>query len=137
VVDVIDADPAFHERLLAEGSLLKRRDGRSPTDARGRTAIAPCRGDQIPPKVIVRGSNGPHWTVPLHPEAHDALRRWYTRCSPNAASPGVIRALAGHIDVGTTQIYVDVTDQNKATALARWNTPPSTGGVARTWGPVV
>ena len=30
----------------------------------------------------------------------------------------VIRALAGHIDVRTTQIYVNVTDQRKAEGIA-------------------
>jgi site-specific recombinase XerD len=38
----------------------------------------------------------------------------------------VIRALAGHVDIRTTQIYVDVTDQRKAegiTALERMRQP--------------
>jgi site-specific recombinase XerD len=30
----------------------------------------------------------------------------------------VIRALAGHIDIRTTQIYVDVSDQRKADGIA-------------------
>jgi site-specific recombinase XerD len=30
----------------------------------------------------------------------------------------VIRALAGHIDIRTTQIYVDVTDERKAQGIA-------------------
>jgi hypothetical protein len=30
----------------------------------------------------------------------------------------VIRALAGHVDIRTTQLYVDVTDQRKADGLA-------------------
>lgn len=115
--------------------------------------------------------------MPLHAEAHDALRRWYT-ARPAAATDAlfvslrprrsaipqeisasavgdvvakhataagvredrrtahalrhtfctmlaergvaleVIRALAGHIDVRTTQIYVDVTDQRKADGIA-------------------
>jgi hypothetical protein len=51
--------------------------GRQP-DARRRTAIAPRRGDQIPLEVVVRGSKrGRTRTIPLHAEAHDALRRWY------------------------------------------------------------
>jgi integrase/recombinase XerD len=152
--------------------------GRQP-DKRRRAAVAPRRGDQTPLEVIVRGSKrGRTRTVPLHAEAHDALRRWYT-ARPAATStaalfvslrarrsavPGpisagavgdivikhasaagvredrrtahalrhtfctmlaergvaleVIRALAGHIDVRTTQIYVDVTDHRKAEGIA-------------------
>ncbi|HEV3483889.1 MAG TPA: tyrosine-type recombinase/integrase, partial [Vicinamibacterales bacterium] len=143
-----------------------------------RAAVAPRRGDQTPLEVVVRGSKrGRTRTVPLHAEAHDALRRWYTarpaaatdalfvslraRSSavPEPISAGavgdivtrhasaagvredrrtahalrhtfctmlaergvaleVIRALAGHIDIRTTQIYVDVTDQRKADGIA-------------------
>ncbi|MFP5379969.1 MAG: tyrosine-type recombinase/integrase, partial [Vicinamibacteria bacterium] len=50
--------------------------GRQP-DARRRAAIAPRRGDQTPLEVVVRGSKrGRTRTIPLHGEAHDALRRW-------------------------------------------------------------
>jgi hypothetical protein len=35
----------------------------------------------------------------------------------------VIRALVGHIDIRTTQIYVDVTDQRKADGLQPWSAP--------------
>jgi integrase/recombinase XerD len=151
--------------------------GRQP-DARRRTAIAPRRGDQTPLEVVVRGSKrGRTRTVPLHAQAHDALRRWYAArptgaadalfvslrrrrsAVPEALSAGavgdvvakhataagvredrrtahalrhtfctmlaergvaleVIRALAGHVDVRTTQIYVDVTDQRKAEGIA-------------------
>ena len=151
--------------------------GRQP-DARRRTAIAPRRGDQTPLEVVVRGSKrGRTRTVPLHAEAHDALRRWYAArpvaasdalfvslrqgrsatserlsasavgdiVAKHAAGAGVrddrrtahalrhtfctmlaergvalevIRELAGHVDVRTTQIYVDVTDQRKADGIA-------------------
>jgi site-specific recombinase XerD len=39
----------------------------------------------------------------------------------------VIRALAGHVDIRTTQIYVDVTDQRKADGIAAldWSSPAS------------
>jgi integrase/recombinase XerD len=151
--------------------------GRQP-DARRRTAIAPRRGDQTPLEVVVRGSKrGRTRTVPLHAEAHDALRRWYA-VRPTAATEAlfvslrarrsavaeplsagavgdivtkhasaagvrddrrvahalrhtfctmlaergvameVIRALAGHVDIRTTQIYVDVTDQHRADGIA-------------------
>ncbi len=51
--------------------------GRQP-DKRRRAAIAPRRGDQTHLEVIVRGSKrGRTRTIPLHAEAHDALRRWY------------------------------------------------------------
>jgi hypothetical protein len=35
----------------------------------------------------------------------------------------VIRSLAGHVDVRTTQIYVDVTDQRKADGSPRSSAP--------------
>jgi integrase/recombinase XerD len=151
--------------------------GRQP-DARRRAAVAPRRGDQTLLEVVVRGSKrGRTRTIPLHAEAHDALRRWYTSRPPattdalfvslrgrrsavpepisagavgdivakHAAAAGVrddrrtahalrhtfctmlaergvaldvIRALAGHIDIRTTQIYVDVTDRRKADGIA-------------------
>jgi len=151
--------------------------GRQP-DGRRRTAIAPRRGDQTPLEVVVRGSKrGRTRTVPLHAEAHDALRRWYASRPPSAsdtlfvslrqrrsarpeaisasavgdvvvkhaAGAGiredrrtshalrhtfctmlaergvaleVIRELAGHADVRTTQIYVEVTDQRKNEGIA-------------------
>jgi integrase/recombinase XerD len=151
--------------------------GRQP-DKRRRTAIAPKRGDQTPLEIIVRGSKrGRTRTIPLHAEAHDALRRWYSARPPTATdtlfvslrarrsavpesiSAGavgdivtkhaiaagvredrrtahalrhtfctmlaergvaleVVRALAGHIDIRTTQIYVDVTDQRKSDGIA-------------------
>jgi integrase/recombinase XerD len=151
--------------------------GRQP-DARRRAAIAPRRGEQTPLEIVVRGSKrGRTRTVPLHAEAHDALRRWYT-ARPGASSDAlfvsvrarqsavpealsasavgdvvakhasaagvredrrtahalrhtfctmlaergvaleVIRALAGHVDVRTTQIYVDVTDRRKNDGIA-------------------
>ena len=117
--------------------------------------------------------------MPLHSEAHDALRRWYAsrptaatdalfvslrerrsaRPEPisasavgdvvtkHAAGAGVredrrtahalrhtfctmlaergvalevIRELAGHVDVRTTQIYVEVTDERKNEGIAAW-----------------
>jgi site-specific recombinase XerD len=36
----------------------------------------------------------------------------------------VIRALAGHIDIRTTQIYVDVTDQGKVDGIAALERTP-------------
>jgi site-specific recombinase XerD len=42
----------------------------------------------------------------------------------------VIRALAGHIDVRTPRIYVDVTDERKADSIAALDThATSVGGV--------
>jgi integrase/recombinase XerD len=151
--------------------------GRQP-DARRRTAIGPGRGEQTRLEVVVRASKrGRTRTVPLHAEAHDALRRWYASrpasasdalfvslrqrrsarpeaisasavgdvVAKHAAGAGiredrrtahalrhtfctmlaergvaleVIRELAGHVDVRTTQIYVDVTDQRKNDGIA-------------------
>jgi integrase/recombinase XerD len=151
--------------------------GRQP-DKRRRAAVAPRRGDQTPLEVVVRGSKrGRTRTIPLHTEAHDALRRWYTArpaaatdalfvslrarrsATPDPLSAGavgdivtkhataagvredrrtahairhtfctmlaergvaleVVRALAGHVDIRTTQIYVDVTDQRKCDGIA-------------------
>ena len=120
--------------------------------------------------------------MPLHAEAHDALRRWYAALpagasdalfvslrqrrsvtsealsasavgdvvAKHAAGAGVrddrrtahalrhtfctmlaergvalevIRELAGHVDVRTTQIYVDVTNDRKADAIAALERP--------------
>jgi integrase/recombinase XerD len=157
--------------------------GRQP-DERRRAAITPKRGDQTPLEVVVRGSKrGRTRTVPLHAQAHDALRRWYgarpavgtdalfvslrkrgsatpeplsagavgdivtkhataagvreDRCTTHAlrhtfctmlAERGValevVRALAGHVDVRTTQIYVDVTDQRKGDGIAALERAP-------------
>lgn len=151
--------------------------GRQP-DKRWRAAIASGRADQTRLEVVVRGSKrGRTRTIPLHAEAHDALRRWYAArpptmtdalfvslrprqsAIPELLSPGavgdivtkhataagvredrrtahalrhtfctmlaergvaleVIRVLAGHIDVRTTQIYVDVTDRRKVDGIA-------------------
>jgi integrase/recombinase XerD len=151
--------------------------GRQP-DKRRRATVAPRRGDQTPLEIVVRGSKrGRTRTIPLHAEAHDALRRWYTTrpaagtdalfvslrprlsathdpvsagavgdiVTKHATAAGVredrrtahalrhtfctmlaergvaievIRALAGHVDIRTTQIYVDVTDQRKADGIA-------------------
>jgi integrase/recombinase XerD len=162
---------------LARLSLADVRErGRQP-DARRRAAIAPRRGDQTPLEIVVRGSKrGRTRTIPLHGQAHDALRRWYAArpetatdalfvslrrrqsaipepisagavgdiVAKHAAAAGVredrrtahalrhtfctmlaergvalevIRALAGHVDVRTTQVYVDVTEQRKADAI--------------------
>ena len=121
--------------------------------------------------------------MPLHAEAHDALRRWYAgrptsasdalfvslrqrrSAQPEAISAGavgdvvakhaagagvredrrtahalrhtfctmlaergvaleVIRELAGHVDVRTTQIYVDVSDQRKNDGIAALERAP-------------
>ena len=157
--------------------------GRQP-DARRRTAIAPRRGEQTALEVVVRASKrGRTRNVPLHAEAHDALRRWYAArpatgsdalfvslrqrrsatsevlsasavggvVAKHAAGAGVredrrtahalrhtfctmlaergvalevIRELAGHVDVRTTQIYVDVTDQRKVDGIAALEQAP-------------
>jgi integrase/recombinase XerD len=151
--------------------------GRQP-DARRRSTIAPGRAEQTRLEVVVRASKrGRTRTVPLHGEAHDALRRWYASrptstsnalfvslrrrrsahpeaisasavgdvVAKHAAGAGiredrrtaqalrhtfctmlaergvaleVIRELAGHVDVRTTQIYVDVTDERKTEGIA-------------------
>lgn len=41
-----------------------------------------------------------------------------TQANPIPLLVEVIRVLAGHIDVRTTQIYVDVSDQRKAEGIA-------------------
>jgi len=157
--------------------------GRQP-DARRRTAIAPRRREQTALEVVVRASKrGRTRTVPLHAEAHDALRRWYAArpaaardalfvslrqrrsavseglsssavgdvVAKHAAAAGVredrrtahalrhtfctmlaersvalevIRELAGHVDIRTTQIYVEVSDQRKADGIAALESTP-------------
>jgi len=42
----------------------------------------------------------------------------------NGVAIEVIRALAGHVDIRTTQIYVDVTDQRKADGIAALERTP-------------
>ena len=156
--------------------------GRQP-DAHRRAAVATRRGDQTLLEVVARASKrGRTRAVPLHAEAHDALRRWYTArpasasdalfvslrqrrsatsealsasavgdvVAKHAAGAGVredrrtahalrhtfctmlaergvalevIRELAGHVDVRTTQIYVDVTNDRKADAIAALERP--------------
>lgn len=54
--------------------------------------------------------------------AHALRHTFCTMLAERGVALEVIRALAGHVDVRTTQIYVDVTDQRKAdciTALER------------------
>ena len=153
--------------------------GRQPNDKRRRAAIAPRRSDQTPLDVVIHAAHrGRTRSVPLHPQAHDALKRWQTvrpvaantdalfvslRTRPSAhpeplsagavgeivtrhatgagvredrrtahalrhtfcatlAQRGValqlIKALAGHGDIRTTQIYLDVTDQRKLQGIA-------------------
>jgi len=128
--------------------------------------------------AISSSKRGRTRTVPLHAQAHDALRQWYTArpaaatdalfvslrirqsavAVPEPISAGavgdivakhtaagaredrrtahalrhtfctmlaergvaleVIRALAGHVDVRTTQIYVDITDRRTADGIS-------------------
>jgi len=54
--------------------------------------------------------------------AHTLRHTFCTMLAERGVALEVIRELAGHVDVRTTQIYVDVTDQRKAdgiTALKR------------------
>jgi site-specific recombinase XerD len=50
--------------------------------------------------------------------AHALRHTFCTMLAERGVALEVIRALAGHIDVRTTQIYVDVTDQRKNDAIA-------------------
>lgn len=49
--------------------------------------------------------------------AHALRHTFCTMLAERGVALEVIRALAGHVDVRTTQVYVDVTDQRKADAI--------------------
>jgi hypothetical protein len=62
-------------------------------DARRRTAITPRRGQQTQLEVVIRTSKrGRTRTIPLHAEAHDALRRGYA-ARPATASDALFVSL--------------------------------------------
>jgi integrase/recombinase XerC len=50
--------------------------------------------------------------------AHALRHTFCTMLAERGVAMEVIRALAGHVDIRTTQIYVDVTDQRKAEGIA-------------------
>ena len=50
--------------------------------------------------------------------AHALRHAFCTMLAERGVALEVIRALAGHVDIRTTQIYVDVTDQRKAQGIA-------------------
>jgi site-specific recombinase XerD len=54
--------------------------------------------------------------------AHALRHTFCTMLAERGVALEVIRALAGHVDIRTTQIYVDVTDQRKADGIARART---------------
>jgi integrase len=56
--------------------------------------------------------------------AHALRHTFCTMLAERDVALEVIRALAGHVDVRTTQIYVDVTDQRKADAIAALDCTP-------------
>jgi site-specific recombinase XerD len=49
--------------------------------------------------------------------AHALRHTFCTMLAERGVALEVIRALAGHVDIRTTQIYVDVTDQRKAAGI--------------------
>jgi len=50
--------------------------------------------------------------------AHALRHTFCTMLTERGVAMEVIRALAGHVDIRTTQIYVDVTDERKADGIA-------------------
>jgi len=50
--------------------------------------------------------------------AHALRHTFCTMLAERGVAMEVIRALAGHVDIRTTQIYVDVTDERKADGIA-------------------
>lgn len=50
--------------------------------------------------------------------AHALRHTFCTMLAERGVALEVIRALAGHVDIRTTQIYVEVTDQRKADGIA-------------------
>jgi len=49
--------------------------------------------------------------------AHAFRHTFCTMLAERGVAMEVIRALAGHVDIRTTQIYVDVTDERKADGI--------------------
>jgi integrase/recombinase XerD len=157
---------------LARLTLTDVEERNGQPDKRRRAAIAPRRSDQTPLDIVIHAAHRERTrSVPLHAQAHDALKRWQTvrpvaantdalfvslRNRPSAlpeplsagavgeivarhaTAAGVredrrtahalrhtfcatlvqrgvalqlIKALAGHSDIRTTQIYLDATDQ--------------------------
>ena len=67
-----------------------------------------------------RGCQAPH-TAGVREDgrtAHALRHTFCTMLAERGVAMEVIRALAGHVDIRTTQIYVDVTDQRKADGIA-------------------
>lgn len=64
--------------------------------------------------------------------AHALRHTFCTMLAERGVAMEVIRALAGHVDIPTTQIYVDVTDERKADGTAPLehvaSVRPATGG---------
>ncbi len=56
--------------------------------------------------------------------AHALRHTFCTMLAERDVAMEVIRALAGHIDIRTTQIYVDVTDQRKDQGIAALEQTP-------------
>jgi site-specific recombinase XerD len=55
--------------------------------------------------------------------AHALRHTFCTMLAERGVALEVIRALAGHVDVRTTPVYVEVTDQRKADAIAALEHP--------------
>ena len=56
--------------------------------------------------------------------AHALRHTFCTMLAERGVAMEVIRALAGHVDIRTTQIYVDVTDQRKNDGIAALERTP-------------
>lgn len=56
--------------------------------------------------------------------AHALRHTFCTMLAERGVAMEVIRALAGHVDIRTTQIYVDVTDERKADGIAALERAP-------------
>jgi site-specific recombinase XerD len=69
-------------------------------------------GDIVTKHAVVAGVREDRRT------AHALRHTFCTMLAERGVALEVIRALAGHVDVRTTQVYVDVTDQRKADGIA-------------------
>jgi site-specific recombinase XerD len=69
-------------------------------------------GDIVAKHAAAAGVREDRWT------SHALRHTFCTMLAERGVALEVIRALAGHVDVRTTQVYVDVTEQRKADAIA-------------------
>ena len=91
---------------------------RRPRSARPEAISASAVGDVVAKHAAGAGVREDRRT------AHALRHTFCTMLAERDVALEVIRELAGHVDVRTTQIYVDVTDQRKTDGIARLEQRP-------------